>query len=208
MDRFTRQRTGNVKTDLACKGRERQNNPKAQEIKTKFENCQVCGKSYKKGRGLSISSSPPESHHSGSTKGNNLPRHSSTPAQTESMKESEKLEVSSQQKKTSVQSTAKEKIREEDILVIDNEIEKSIKKTVLTLPQCIEKKLKGIRNESEGKIKHREEKFVILQNSSGHSKKETLSKKEKKKHRKAEPAEYMNIKKFVNYKTGSTQKQG
>ena len=149
MDRFTRQRTGNVKTDLACKGRERQNNPKAQEIKTKFENCQVCGKSYKKGRGLSIhmsltscrsilertnrnsksiSSSPPESHHSGSTKGNNLPRHSSTPAQAESMKESEKLEVSSQQKKTSVQSTAKEKIREEDILVIDNEIEKSIKK--------------------------------------------------------------------------------
>ena len=229
MDRFTRQRTGNVKTDLACKGRERQNNPKAQEIKTKFENCQVCGKSYKKSRGLSIhmsltscrsilertnrnsksiSSSPPESHHSGSTKGINLPRHSSTPAQAESMKESEKLEVSSQQKKTSVQITAKEKIREEDILVIDNEIEKSIKKTVLTLPQCIEKKLKGIRNGSEGRIKHREEKFVILQNSSGHSKKETLSKREKKKYTKAEPAGYMNIKKFVDYNTGSTQKQG
>ena len=86
-DGSTRKRTRNVKTDLACKGRERQNNPKDLEIK--YEDCKVCGRSFKKGRGLNIHMSvtncraiwerrnrnkdkseegtTPESHHSGCT---------------------------------------------------------------------------------------------------------------------------------------------
>ena len=54
-DRPTRKRTGNETTDLACKGRARLNNDKAKEtIEQTFENCKVCGRSFKKGRGMNI----------------------------------------------------------------------------------------------------------------------------------------------------------
>ena len=93
-DRPTRRRTGNEIMDLACKGRARLNNDKAKEtIKQTFENCKVCGRSFKKGRGMnihlsrtncratlerrnrnckSIKGSPQETHHSGSTNRINL----------------------------------------------------------------------------------------------------------------------------------------
>ena len=96
-------RTGNETTDLACKGRARLNNDKAKEtIEQTFENCKVCGRSFKKGRGMnihlsrtncrstlerrnrnfkSIKGSPQETNHSGSTNTTNLPRQSSTSAQ-------------------------------------------------------------------------------------------------------------------------------
>ena len=148
-DRYTRKRTGNVIPDLACKGRERQKNPNVQETKIKFENCQVCGKSYRKGRGLSIhmslttcrsvlerrnrnkcksiNSSPQETNHSGSTKQNNLPRQCSPTAHGVSMKkESEKLlETNPVDDLTGkdVNKSERDPTREEDILVINDEIE-------------------------------------------------------------------------------------
>ena len=108
-DRLTRKRTGNELTDLACKGRERQTNPKAKENNQQYENCKVCGKSFKKGRGLNIHmsltscrsilegrsrickskfGSPQETNHSGSTKGNNLPENSSSAQECVKKKES------------------------------------------------------------------------------------------------------------------------
>ena len=123
-------------------------NPKVQETKTKYENCQVCGRSFKKGRGLNIhmsattcraiferqkkrnknkseSSTIQESNHSGST------------AETHDLHQS----PANKEEKRSETNEAMIK----DVLVIDDETEEKIKKEVLTLPQCIERKVQDIR---------------------------------------------------------------
>ena len=194
-DGSKRKRTGNVTTDLACKGRERTNNPKAKETIKQYENCKVCGKSFKKGRGLSIhmsksnckgilerrsrrcksrDSSPQETHHSGSTTRNNRPRHCSSSAQGEK-RQNEKQHENPDERKipcilqksteeaTGMKETSREEsVKPEDVLVIDDDIEKAIRKKVLTLPQCVGEKLKEIREKNEGLPHHVQNEIVIL----------------------------------------------
>ena len=236
-DRPIRKRNGNVKTDLASKGRERQDNPKAKEsIKQKFENCQVCGKSFKKGRGLNIHmsntscrgilerrsricksriSSPQETHHSGSTRRNNRPRHCSPSAQgkTKTMENEKHQEAPDQIKNlphivqenatndTRAREEENERIRQEDVLVVDDEVEKAIRKKVLTLPQCIEEKLQCFRNKNEGGMEQKNEEIVVLRNPAERSKKSILHKKEQKKH--IQGFKCKDIRQFVTYEPGS-----
>ena len=121
----TRQRTGNVKTDLACKGRARTDNPKDLET-NKYENCQVCGRSFKKGRGLNIHmtvttcratlerrnrihksdcGTTRESHHSGRT------TEPEAPNQSPGIKETKRPES--------------KRAKKEDVLVIKDDVEMS-----------------------------------------------------------------------------------
>ena len=132
-DGFTRNRTGNVETDLACTGRARLNNPKDLEANINYENCQVCGRSFKKGRGLNIhmsvttcratlerrnrrnkseSGTTQESHHSGGTTEPRDPPHSPV------------IELET---KTVEHDKGR---KEDDVLIIDDEIEKAIKKSL------------------------------------------------------------------------------
>ena len=71
----------------------------------------------------------PESHHSGSTVKQIAP----------SQNPDEIVKTVHEQEN--------EKPREEDVLVIDDDTEKAIMKEVLTLPQCVEKKVQDIRKE-------------------------------------------------------------
>ena len=77
------------------------------------------------------------------------------------------------------ETSSKESIRPEDVLVIDDDIEKAIRKKVLTLPQCVGEKLKGIRNKSECLPRHMKEEIVILRDPV--QKPKELSCKERKK---------------------------
>ena len=161
-----RKRTGNGKTDLACTGRERLENPKDLESKNKYENCQVCGRSFKKGRGLNIhmsattcrkiferrnridksnSGTTQESNHSGGTA-----KHSE-PHQSLIKNEPERPEAVNEAKTN-------------DILVIDDDIEESIRKEVLTLPQCVEMKVRDIRTNGERAEERRN--IVVLKDAS------------------------------------------
>ena len=128
------------------------NNPKDQETKnTTYENCKVCGRSFKKGRGLSIhmsrttcraiferrsridkskSDTTQETHHSGGITKSREPRQSPG-----SKYESKRTEASEAHTK--------------DVLVINDEVEETIKKEVLTLPQCIEKKINDVKLHGE-----------------------------------------------------------
>ena len=172
-----RRRTGNVTKDLACTGRERLDNPKDQETKNKtYENCKVCGRSFKKGRGLSIhmsvttcraiferrsriykskSDTTQESHHSGGITKPREPHQS--PGSKDESKGSEASEA-----------------HIKDILVIDDEVEETIKKEVLTLPQCIEKKVNDIRLHGD---KAEQRNIVILADASRKPVKKTEGKK-------------------------------
>ena len=69
---------------------------------------------------------------------------------------------------------------EEEVLVIDDDIEQSIRTEVLTLPQCIDRKLRGFRKESEGKFV-KEENIVILHNPTDKSAKKIAPRKKEKK---------------------------
>ena len=72
-----------------------------------------------------------------------------------------------------------EKPREEDVLVIDDDTEKAIMKEVLTLPQCVEKKVQDIRK--EGASPHINRNIVILNSNKNNIKKKTpLTKKKPK----------------------------
>ena len=227
-DRPTRRRTGNEIMDLACKGRARLNNDKAKEtIKQTFENCKVCGRSFKKGRGMnihlsrtncratlerrnrnckSIKGSPQETHHSGSTNRINLPRQSSSSAQEntrceESTRLQEQIEtLSKTNQKSSTDKTKEEikeeKTKEEEVLVIDDDIEQSIRTEVLTLPQCIDKKLRGFRKESEGKFV-KEGNIVILHNPTDKSTKKIAPSKKDKKDRKKNIVTSLDMRQFI-----------
>ena len=92
----------------------------------------------------SQSSTTQESHHSGSTVTPKDPQPSLA-----SKMEPERQERVKEAKKN-------------DILVIDDEIEESIKKEVLTLPQCVEMKVRDIRLKGDQAEKRN---IVIFQNA-------------------------------------------
>ena len=153
----------------------------------------------------SIKGSPQETNHSGSTNTTNLPRQSSTSAQEnpkceERTRLQEHIETLSQtdQKSPTDKHKTKEKFRKnkaEDVLVIDDDIEQSIQKEVLTLPQCIDRKLRGFRKESEGKFV-KEENFVILHNPKDKPAKKIVPSK-KDKDRKKNMVASMDMRQFI-----------
>ena len=138
--------------------------------------------------------SPLETNHSGSTETTNLTRENSTPAPglsiiEEGVKAEEKVKAVQERSRLSptgklkTNKTSSQEPSIADILIIDDEVEKSIKKEVLTLPQCVEKKIKGIRNVDTSSGEHKEN-IVILHEANNKLGKGTTFKKEKNKPRK------------------------
>ena len=89
------------------------------------------------------------------------------------------LQESTEEDTIGKETSSKESIKPEDVLVIDDDIEEAIRKKVLTLPQCVGEKLKEIRDKSECLPRHIQEEIIILRDPV--QKPKQLSCKERKK---------------------------
>ena len=211
-DGFKRKRTGNVTTDSTSKVGRKLNNPKDKDTKENYENCQICGKSFKKGRGLNIHMSvtscratlerrirnckskeggTQEKHHSGTTRKNTYPTDKSTAEKPESQEETCMQTYDAEPKPKEIE------VRKDNVLVIDDDIERAIKKEVLTLPQCVEKKIRSIRSGKEGRPDEYTGNMVILYDRERKGKKE---KKKKERTSKRPETKSMDMRQFMKEK--------